>query len=155
MDNKEETIVKLSKFLNNDYAIEVEKSINKFTIEYTENNDNQYLLESIYNTKLSELLSALTIASDKKYILIKNNEDACNFAYFKPEILYPEKYERLLKKKEIEEYKKNNVKSSTAFKCSKCKKNKCQVTQKQIRAGDEPATTFVTCLECGYVFSFN
>jgi len=60
-----------------------------------------------------------------------------------------------LKKKEMEEYKKNDVKSSSAFKCSKCKKSKCSVTQKQTRAGDEPATTFVTCLECGYNFSFN
>ena len=35
--------------------------------------------------------------------------------------------------------------------CSKCKKSKCSVTQKQTRAGDEPPTTYITCLECGNV----
>ena len=51
--------------------------------------------------------------------------------------------------------KKNDIKSSTAFKCIKCKKKKCTVSQKQVLAGDEPLTTFVTCLECGYSFSFH
>ena len=87
--------------------------------------------------------------------LIKTEEHAKKIALLKPEELNPDKYEKLLKKKEIEEYKKNDIKSSSAFKCSKCKKSKCSVTQKQTRAGDEPATTFVTCLECGHQFSFN
>ena len=30
----------------------------------------------------------------------------------------------------------------------------CQVTQKQTRSGDEPATTFVECIECGFMFKF-
>ena len=41
-----------------------------------------------------------------------------------PEELNPDNYEKLLKKKEMEEYKKNDIKSSSAFKCSKCKKSK-------------------------------
>ena len=51
----------------------------------------------------------------------------------------------------MEEYKKNNKVGSNAFTCSKCKKSKCSVTQKQTRAGDEPPTTYITCLECGNV----
>ena len=86
---------------------------------------------------------------------IKTINDAEKIAFLKPDQLNPDNYEKLLKKKELEEYKKNDVKSSSAFKCSKCKKSKCSVTQKQTRAGDEPATTFVTCLECGHQFSFN
>ena len=49
----------------------------------------------------------------------------------------------------IEEYKKNNKVGSTAYTCSKCKKKNTLVTQKQTRAGDEPPTIFVECLECG------
>ena len=51
--------------------------------------------------------------------------------------------------------KKNNKTGSSRFTCAKCKKSKCEVTQKQTRAGDEPPTTFVTCLECGHMFKFN
>lgn len=145
----------LTKYISKELAVIVEKNILNFSQDYAEINETPFLLESIYDTKVFEITSALSVAKEKKYVLIKNENDASKIAFFKPEELYPEKYEDLLKKKEIEEYKKNNVKSSSAFKCSKCKKNKCQVTQKQIRAGDEPATTFVTCLECGHVFSFN
>ena len=55
----------------------------------------------------------------------------------------------------MEEYKKNNKVGSSAFTCTKCKKSKCSVSQKQTRAGDEPPTTFVSCLECGHTFKFN
>ncbi len=36
------------------------------------------------------------------------------------------------------------------FKCHKCKKRRCTYYQKQTRSADEPMTTFITCLECGY-----
>ena len=81
--------------------------------------------------------------------------DSKKLAFLKPEELNPEKYEQLIKKKEFEEYKKNNASSSNAFTCTKCKKSRCQVSQKQVRAGDEPPTTFVDCLECGFRFKFN
>ena len=73
----------------------------------------------------------------------------------KPEELNPDKYENIIKKREMEEYKKKNTSGTSVFVCSKCKKSNCQVSQKQTRAGDEPPTTFVTCLECGYTFKFN
>jgi transcription elongation factor S-II len=44
---------------------------------------------------------------------------------------------------------------STAFECKKCKKKNSEITQKQTRAGDEPPTTFITCLECGNSFKIN
>jgi len=146
-----ETIKTLSKYVKKDFAKLIEKSINDFSVEYSEINEIPFLLESIYDTKVEEILYALYKNKD----IITTEDEAKRSAYMKPEELNPEKYEKVLKRKEMEEYKKNDIKSSTAFKCSKCKKSKCSVTQKQTRAGDEPATTFVTCLECGYNFSFN
>jgi DNA-directed RNA polymerase subunit M/transcription elongation factor TFIIS len=139
------------KLLNNKYAKLIEESISEFAKEYSQTNEIPFLIESIYDTKLEEIINALC-NNDK---LITSEEDAKRIAFMKPEELNPDNYEKIIKKKEMEEYKKNDVKSSTAFKCSKCKKSKCTVTQKQTRAGDEPATTFVNCLECGYNFSFN
>jgi DNA-directed RNA polymerase subunit M/transcription elongation factor TFIIS len=146
-----QTIKNLSKLTKKEFVKLIEKSINDFAIEYAEINDTPFLLESIYDTKVEEIINALT----KNPEIILCDEDAKRIAFMKPEELNPDNYEKLLKKKEMEEYKKNDIKSSSAFKCSKCKKSKCSVTQKQTLAGDEPVTTFVTCLECGYNFSFN
>lgn len=146
-----DTIKLLGKHTSEKYAKLIEKSINEFSVEYSETNDMPSLLESIYDSKLDEIINALCKTPE----LINNESDAKRIAFMSQAELNPENYEKILKKKEMEEYKKNDVKSSSAFKCSKCKKSKCSVTQKQTRAGDEPATTFVTCLECGYNFSFN
>lgn len=148
--SSEITIKLLSKFMSKKLAEIAEKSIYDFSVEYATINDTPSLQECIYDTKLSEIIAALEINS--KFV---NEEIAERIALLKPEELNPEKYEKLLKKLEIEEFKKQDVKSSTAFTCSKCKSNKCSVTQKQTRAGDEPATTYVTCLECKHAFSFN
>ena len=39
--------------------------------------------------------------------------------------------------------------TTTVFKCGKCKKNNCVYTDRFIKAGDEPAVTFITCNNCG------
>jgi len=146
-----ETIELLKEYLCDDLAKHVEQSILNFSNDYAFVNSTPFLTESIYDTKLEEIINAI----EKYPSLVKNVDDAINIAFLKPEELNPDNLEKLLEKKEIEEFKKNNIKSSSAFKCSKCGKSKCSVTQKQTRAGDEPATTFVSCLECGYNFSFN
>ena len=53
----------------------------------------------------------------------------------------------------MEEYRKNNKATSDAFTCPKCKATKSEVTQKQVRSGDEPATIFIKCVECGFSYS--
>ena len=141
----------LSKYVKKEYINFIEEGIEKFTNDYIEINQVPSLYDCIYDSKLEEIIEALKNNKD----LIKTENDAKNIAFFSQEELYPDKYEKIIKLKELEEYKKNDIKSSSAFKCSKCKKSKCSVVQKQTRAGDEPATTFVTCLECGYNFSFN
>ena len=35
------------------------------------------------------------------------------------------------------------------FKCGRCKQRKCTYYELQTRSADEPATIFVTCLDCG------
>jgi DNA-directed RNA polymerase subunit M/transcription elongation factor TFIIS len=148
---KTNTINELKTIISNKYAILVEQSILKYSEEYAEINNTPELLQSIYDTKLFEIKTTL----QKNPNIIKTIQDATDIAFLSPAQLNNDKYQDLLKKKEISEYKKNNIKTSDAFKCSKCKKSRCEVTQKQVRAGDEPPTTFVSCLECGYNFSFS
>ena len=154
---RENTINKLSEYLDIDKSTKIELSIYNFSKEYAECNDTLYLIESIYENKSDEIIKQLS-NKDSYYILnsIKDNSiDLDKIAFMKPEELYPDKYEEIIKKRELEEYKKNNAQGSSIFKCVKCKKSNCQIAHKQTRAGDEAPTTFVTCLECGHVFKFN
>lgn len=150
-------INQLKKKLNDKIAEEIEKSIYDFSIDYAESNGTPYLVESIYETKSDEILCQLN-NKDSDYLvkgLQEKKIDGKKIAYMKQEELNPEKFENIIKKREMEEYKKNNTSGSSVFTCVKCKKSNCQVTQKQLRAGDEPPTTIVICLECGHTFKFN
>ena len=116
-----------------------------------------FLFESIYDNKKNDILVNINNKSYNKTLLdnIKKGKiDPENLAFLKPEELDPDKYETIIKKKELAEYKKNNKATTDIFKCSKCKSRKCTVHQQQTRAGDEPMTTYVTCQECGHVFKF-
>ena len=43
-----------------------------------------------------------------------------------------------------------NIQASTdMFTCKKCKSKRCTYYEMQTRSADEPATIFVTCLDCG------
>jgi DNA-directed RNA polymerase subunit M/transcription elongation factor TFIIS len=158
-DSRKNIIIKLNTVLNDKISKEVENSIYEFSKEYAETNETPYLIQSIYDTKSDEIVCQL-LNNDKgnNYIvqaIKKKKIDPVKLAFMKPEELNPDKYESLIKKREMEEYKKNNKKGSSIFTCAKCKKSKCEVSTKQTRAGDEPPTTFVTCLECGHKFKFS
>ncbi len=44
----------------------------------------------------------------------------------------------------------NDIQASTdMFTCRKCKSKRCTYYEMQTRSADEPATLFVTCLDCG------
>ena len=159
IDKKTREIIvsKFKKIINEKIAKDVENSIYNFSKEYATINETPYLLDSIYDTKSDEILSQLTNKeSDFLVKALKSNKiDGTKIAFMKPEELDPDKYNSIIKKQQMAEYKKNNTEGSNAFTCSKCKKSKCTVSTKQTRSGDEPPTTFVDCLECGHKFKFN
>jgi DNA-directed RNA polymerase subunit M/transcription elongation factor TFIIS len=157
MDSQRKLVIdKLNKLFKENTSKKIETSIYNFSDEFANTNNTPFLLESIYDTKSDEILSLLNNKESKQLLksLQNNTVDPERLAYMKPEELNPEKYEQIIKKRELEEFKKNNGASSDAFTCSKCKKSKCKIEQKQTRAGDEPPTTFVTCLECNHTFKF-
>ena len=157
-DCRKNVIKQLLTVLDKKLANQVEESIFNFSKDYAETNDTpSFLIQSIYETKSNDIINEIT-NKDSEYLLnaIKNGTIKINeIAFLKPDELNPDKYENIIKRKEMEEYKKNNKVGSSVFTCTKCKKSKCSVSQKQTRAGDEPPTTFVECLECGHVFKFN
>ena len=53
-----------------------------------------------------------------------------------------------IKRKESR-YDNKAVASTDMFTCRKCKSKRCTYYELQTRSADEPATIFVTCLDCG------
>lgn len=138
---------------------DIENSIYHYALEYATEQDTPYLVGQIYEDKAHQIVCQLSnkkiVNSIKSGIINDKKIDIKKIAYMTPEELDPDKNNDIKKKREMEEYKKNNKTGTSAFTCSKCKKSNCSVTQKQVRAGDEPPTTFVSCLECGHSFKFN
>jgi transcription elongation factor S-II len=52
-------------------------------------------------------------------------------------------------KRDANKYDTKIAASTDMFTCRKCKSKKCTYYELQTRSADEPATIFVTCLECG------
>jgi DNA-directed RNA polymerase subunit M/transcription elongation factor TFIIS len=131
----------LNKMLGSDTAKIIEKSIYNFSKEYNDDNGTQ-LLEQIYQSKSEELLKL--IGKNLKFILdsIKHKTIDLNMiAFMRSSEL------NIKKSKDIE------IIGTNAFECDKCKKSNSTVIEKQVRSGDEPATQFITCLECGNVYT--
>jgi transcription elongation factor S-II len=115
------------------------------------------LIPRIYDDKINELIIYLdessNLYSDNLVTNLQNGElNGQNLAFMTPQELKPEKWETIKKKRELCEYKKNNMASTDLYQCKKCKERKCQVRQLQTRGADEPITNFVTCLNCYHTF---
>ena len=154
-NTKKNNIDKIKKIIKSkSKSIEIQNSVENFSINYAEENGTPFLLSDIYDTKINEIINTL----ENNENLVKNINDnkfnLSNIAKLRPHELNPDKYEQIIKKKEDEDYKKNNQATTDLYKCPKCKKRKTIVTEKQTRAGDEPATVFVECKECGYQWRF-
>lgn len=118
------------------------------------------LFRKIYLTKICSVYSNL---DPKSYIgnqnllkQLKDNEKSSNeIVNGKPWELCPEKWEELLlRSKATQKFISESEVATDQFICGKCKMNKCSYSQAQIRSADEPMTTFVKCLNCGYKWNF-
>ena len=52
-------------------------------------------------------------------------------------------------KRDASKYNDNIQASTNMYTCRKCKSQRCTYYEMQTRSADEPATIFVTCLDCG------
>jgi DNA-directed RNA polymerase subunit M/transcription elongation factor TFIIS len=143
----------LSKQCGKTISKKIIRGLVAYTLNYAEINQTPFLIKEIFNTKFDEI-HQLFVKNDYLKTLIKNKtlhpENICNL---QPEELDPDTYNDIIKKKQLIELKKKNNGTTDAYTCKKCKNSKCTVSERQTRAGDEPATVFITCVECGYTFT--
>jgi DNA-directed RNA polymerase subunit M/transcription elongation factor TFIIS len=146
---------KLSEYLPPSMANDLEVNIYNFSNEYVKiNNIDKEMFINIYKTKINDIYYNLDQKNSptllpnllNKKILIEN------LPYVSFKELNPNIWDSIIKKKEFIEYKKNNMATSDAYKCNKCKQRKCKVFLLQTRSADEPMTIFVECTNCNSSF---
>ncbi len=144
---------KLFVYFEDETLDRVMEGLNEFALKYIETNDCAFLINDIFTNKVDELIKVMKESDYLGEMISGGYVLPEELGYMKPHELCPEKYKTIIEKKAYEHNQKKN-KGSNIFSCKKCKQSNCEVTQKQTRAADEPATTFVKCLECGFNFKF-
>jgi DNA-directed RNA polymerase subunit M/transcription elongation factor TFIIS len=146
---RDKTYNDLNKMVGPEISKTIELSIYNFSKDYAENSGTPEFVEQIYISKSDELLKI--IGTNLKFILdsIKMKTiDPHTIAFMRNNDLNIKQYSDI-NRKEIE------IVGSDVYECKKCKKRNSSIVEKQVRSGDEPATQFITCLECGNVYTVN
>jgi DNA-directed RNA polymerase subunit M/transcription elongation factor TFIIS len=144
---------KINKSLSNDklesISANIEAGVLRFSLDYVESNNSPFLLDSIYQEKLDNIVDLLN--SDILSLINKNKIDPKQIASMSEKDLNPNKFSKITKKnkkiKEIEESKS----TVTVFQCPKCKSRNSKVKELQLERADEPYDIFIECLDCGFV----
>ena len=137
-------------------SINLEKGIYNFTIIESDSKkivkkwENPHFVQiyidrfrSIYiNLKNNDLLQQ-----------IKSNEITVqSVAFMSHQEFRPEHWSKMIEQKiklDAAKYTVNIEASTDMFTCKKCKSKRCTYYELQMRSADEPATIFITCLDCG------
>lgn len=142
-----------------DGAIEIEAGLWEYCLIYcsVKNLSNQ-LMPAVYQDLFQNIYDNINPKSPEynRDLVMKIYDNEINkqeIAFLSPQELNPKKWKELQAKKDLREYKKNNIAATDLYKCYKCGERKCQVRQLQTRSADEPMTNFVTCLVCHNTFT--
>jgi len=100
-------------------------------------------LRSVYiNLKHPELLEQIR----------KQDITPQSVAFMTHQEFRPDHWHNLIQRKikrDASKYVDNTQASTDMFTCKKCRSKRCTYYELQTRSADEPATIFVTCLDCG------
>jgi transcription elongation factor S-II len=113
--------------------------------------DNEYFV-LIYIDRLRTIMMNLENNEELLNSIINKKIKAHKISYLTHQDMQPEKWKTLIdNKKERDEnlYSPKIDANTDNFTCRKCKSNRCSYYQLQTRSGDEPMTTFVSCIDCG------
>ena len=152
MKNKLNEIIGNAKMASN-----LEKGVFNYSLKESKNKkvvkkwDNPYFVQ-IYMDRMRSIINNL-IKNEILLQQLKNETTkAQDIAFMTHYEMSPEKWKTMLLVKSEKDKGKfeTNIEASTdTFTCRKCRGNKTTYYQLQIRSADEPATTFINCIDCG------
>ena len=136
----------------------IENSINIFTDKYCSINNMNSYKNNIYIDKFNFIIQNINNEIKNNYLLdqiLNNNDfDLNNIAFLSANEIFPDNWKKIIDRINLIEEKKKNIATTDIYTCRKCKQSRCTVHQKQTRSADEPMTTFVNCMVCGYAWKF-
>lgn len=147
---------RIGQLITPQYSLELEKHTFDATLIYMKAKDlDPKFTESIYNTKISSLCYNLNQLNCPDLLSkICNKEISCKDVVFTDEkVLNSFAWDSIIKKMEFKNAQLNNLPTTDAYECRKCKQRKCTTYTLQTRSADEPMTTFVTCQICKNTFT--
>jgi len=148
---------KMSTFIGDDnLCANLEKGVFNYAIKEANSKkiikkwENPYFVQ-LYLDRLRSLY--LNLKNDELLSQLKNKEiTPQTFAFMTHQEMNPEHWRVLIDnkiKRDANKYTTNIKASTDMFTCKKCKSKRCTYYELQTRSADEPATIFVTCLDCG------
>jgi transcription elongation factor S-II len=110
--------------------------------------ENKYFAQ-LYKNRLRSIY--FNVDDARLEAIARGQVQARDLAFMTHQELCPEKWADLIEKKHIRESNQATVRQCTTdlFICKKCGSKNCTYYELQIRSADEPATIFVSCLDCG------
>ena len=137
-------------------AVNLEKGVYNYAIKEANNKkiikkwENPYFAQ-LYIDRLRTIY--LNLKNADLLVQLNNGEvTPQNIAFMTHQEMNPQHWRSMIElkiKRDANKYT-NNVQASTdMFTCKKCRGKRCTYYELQTRSADEPATIFVTCLDCG------
>jgi transcription elongation factor S-II len=150
-DFSEKALSKSPNFFTN-----LEKGIFNYAIKESTNRkiikkwENPFFVQ-LYIDRLRSIYSNLKNGYFRDTIIVECIEPQ-SIAFMTHQEMNPGRWTALIQQKALRDQSKltTNIEASTdMYTCKKCKSKRCTYYELQIRSADEPATIFVTCLDCG------
>jgi transcription elongation factor S-II len=138
-------------------AVNLEKGVYNYTIRESQYKQivkkwkNPQFCE-IYLSRTRSVLTNLKKNTELLQNIIDNQITPEQFAFMTHQEMCPEQWRAKIEKKmKIDQsHFTTNIEASTdMFTCKKCKSKRCTFYEMQTRSADEPATIFITCVDCG------
>jgi transcription elongation factor S-II len=139
-----------------DMVANLEKGVFNFAIKEA---NSRKIIKKWENSRFVQLYTdrlrtiCTNLKNDELLVSLKTCEiTPQQLAFMTHQEMNPEHWRKWIEQKALRDANKftNNIQASTdMFTCKKCKGKRCTYYELQTRSADEPATIFVTCLDCG------
>ena len=152
----DKTIEETTKVKVNKLSVNLEKAVFNYAIKESSQRkiikkwENPYFVQ-LYVDRLRTIFSNLS--NTEILMQLKTGELLPQtFAFMTHQEMNPDRWTQLIQqkiKRDASKFNTNIEASTDMFTCKKCKSKRCTYYELQTRSADEPATIFVTCLDCG------
>jgi len=112
------------------------------------------IFKDVYNSTCAKIYANLSTTNNvnNDYLLpcILENKINCNdLPKLTSQQLFPDKYKDVIVKLETSKNVQWTVKTSSMYRCRRCKKNECTIENRYNRSLDEGVNLTITCVACG------